>query len=276
MNDKRTPGFAIVSGASSGIGLACAKELARQGHPLALIARDAARLEKARALVEQAGSPEILVFSADVTDAQACARIVESVAVRRGSIDWLITCAGDVEPGMFHELSVDAHRRQMELNYFGTLQLAAPVAKRMIDQQAGNIVLISSAAAILGVAGYSAYGASKFAVRGLGEALSVELAPHGVVCSVAFPPDTATPQLERERVLRPWITEQIAAGAPVADPDVLAVRMICDAKRGRFILAPSMQFRAYAWLSSLYAPFFRRWQRKLLDRASPPQTAPKD
>lgn len=269
MPAENTHAYAIVSGASSGIGLACAKELARRGLRLALIARDAQRLESARILVEQAGAPEALVFAADVTDAHACAAIVEEVSQRSGRIEWVVTSAGDVEPGMFDSLGLETHRRQMEVNYFGTLNLVAPAARRMAAQGSGRIILISSAAAVVGVAGYSAYGASKFAVRGLAETLRIELAPRGVTCSIAFPPDTATPQLEKERALRPAITARIAASAPVAQPDVVAARMIADAARGRFILVPTLQLRAFMAVSSLYAPFFRRRQTRLLKALLP-------
>jgi 3-dehydrosphinganine reductase len=259
-------GYAIVSGASSGIGLACAKELGRRGQRVVLIARDAQRLEAARIAVESAGAPEALAFVADVTDAEACAAIVNALDKRQARIEWLVTSAGDVEPGLFDELGIEAHRRQMELNYFGTLNLTAPVARHMVAQGSGHIVLISSAAAVVGIAGYSAYGASKFAVRGLGEALRVELEPRGVVCSVAFPPDTQTPQLDRERARRPAITAQIAAGAPVADPDDVGIRMIADAARGMFILAPTRRLKAFILLGSLCAPLFRWRQLRVLKR----------
>lgn len=262
-------GYAIVSGASSGIGLACAKELARRGQRVVLVARDPQRLETARVAVERAGAPEALGVVADVTDAGACAAIVNDLSERRARIEWLITSAGDVEPGMFDELGIEAHRRQMEVNYFGTLHLAAPVARHMVAQGSGHIVLVSSAAAIVGIAGYTAYGASKFAVRGLAEAMRVELEPRGVFCSVAFPPDTKTPQLERERTRRPAITAKIAAGAPEADPDDVAARMIADAARGMFILTPTWRLRAFVLLGSLFARLFRRRQRRLLTQHGP-------
>jgi 3-dehydrosphinganine reductase len=266
MPPDQSRGYAIVSGASSGIGFACAKELARRGQRLVLIARDAQRLETARIAVEMAGAPEALAVVADVTDAGACASIVNDLNERQARIEWLVTSAGDVEPGMFDELEMDAHRRQMDLNYFGTLNLTAPVARHMVARGSGRIVLVSSAAAVVGIAGYSAYGASKFAVRGLAEALRVELEPRGVLCSVAFPPDTQTPQLERERARRPAITAQIAAGAPMAEADDVAARMIADAARGMFILAPTRRLRAFILLGSLCAPLFRWRQRRLLKR----------
>lgn len=257
-------GVAIVSGATSGIGLACARDLARRGHPIALIARDTVRLEQARQEVLAQGAPDVFTMSLDVTDAEKCALVVAQIAQGCEKIDWLITCAGDVEPGLFASLDADAYRRQMDVNFFGTLNLAAPVARLMIAQSSGRIVLVSSGAAFIGIAGYSAYGASKFAVRGLGETLRVELAPHGVSCCVAFPPDTETPQLARERGLRPEITARIAASGGSMSAQAVAQRIISQALKGRFLLAPSPLMQALSWTHSLYRPFFLAKQERLM------------
>lgn len=264
---KPRKGVAIISGATSGIGLACARDLARRGHSIALIARDPARLERARRDVLAQGAPDAFAFSLDVTDAEKCAQAVAQVVQACGTIDWLITCAGDVEPGLFVTLGADVFRRQMDVNFFGALNLAAPVARRMIAQSSGRIVLVSSAAAFIGIVGYSAYGASKFAVRGLGETLRVELAPHGVTCCVAFPPDTETPQLARERGLRPDVTARIAASGGSMSAQTVAERMISQALKGRFVLAPSLLTQALAWTHSFYRPFFLAKQERLMRQA---------
>ncbi len=264
MNAALKKGIAIISGGSSGIGFACACELAARGYRLALIARNVQRLEEARELVLKHGAPEVLTFSLDVVDEIACAKAVDQIIQDGETIEWLITSAGDAEPGLFVTQGIDAHRRQIDLNYFGTLNLVAPVANHMVAQGYGRIVLVSSAAAFVGIAGYSAYGASKFAVRGLGEALRIELAPHGVTCSVAFPPDTHTPQLARETGARPEITAVVASSGGSMRPQKVARKMIAQALKGRFVLAPSLLISLFGWTHSLYAPFFLARQVRLM------------
>lgn len=264
MSAVQKKGVAIISGGSSGIGLACACELAARGYRLVLIARDVQRLEAARDMALKHGAPEALTLSLDVVDEIACAKAVDQLIQDGETIDWLITCAGDVEPGLFETQGIDAHRRQFDLNYFGTLNLVAPVAHQMVAQGSGRIVLVSSAAAFVGIAGYSAYGATKFAIRGLGEALRIELAPHGVTCSVAFPPDTHTPQLAREAGVRPEITALVASSGGAMSPEMVARKMIAQALKGRFILAPSLLISLFSWTHSLCAPFFLARQTQLI------------
>ena len=257
---------AVISGGSSGIGLACARLLHLRGYHVTLLARDEARLENAcHAICKDAGQ-EIATRSLDVVNAADCEAAIEEIARKAGGIVWLITCAGMVEPGLFEALGLDSHRRQMETNYFGTLNLVTPVARVMASQGGGRITMVASGAAFVGIAGYSAYAPSKFAVRALGEILRVELAPRGIAVSVAFPPDTDTPQLAREELTRPAITRALAAGGGMASAERVAERLIAGAEAGRFMLTPSLLMTAFGWAHSLYAPFFRERQIKLMRR----------
>lgn len=148
--------LAVISGGSSGIGLECARVLCRRGYRVTLLARDGARLESARRTLLESTGREVSVRRLDVVNAQDCAQIISRIAEENGKIDWLITCAGIVEPGLFDRLTLDSHRRQMETNYFGTLNLVAPTAPLMASLGGGRITLIASGAAFVGIAGYSA------------------------------------------------------------------------------------------------------------------------
>jgi 3-dehydrosphinganine reductase len=255
---------AVISGGSSGIGLECARILCLRGYQVTLLARDDARLESARRSIKDDTGSEVAIRRLDVGDAQGCETAIADIAGATGKIDWLITCAGMVEPGLFGALPLESHRRQMETNYFGTLNLVAPTARIMASQGGGRITMIASGAAFVGIAGYSAYAPGKFAVRALGEVLRVELEPQGVCVSVAFPPDTDTPQLAEEQKARPQITRLLAAGAGVLPASHVAERMIRDAEAGRFMLTASKLMTAFGWAHSLYAPFFRKKQIRLM------------
>ncbi len=264
--------IALISGGSSGIGLSCAHWLAQRNYHVILLARDLRRLERAELNLRQAGHAAVEAHALDVCDAQACAVLIAAILRKHGRIDWLITSAGMVEPGMFLDLALASHRQQMETNFFGTLHLVQPIAAHMRNQGGGRITLIASAAAFAGVAGYSGYAPGKFAVRGLGEVLRVELAPFGIAVGVAFPPDTDTPQLAQENLLKPEATRQITAGGGVWPVDVIAARLLSQAEAGVFMIAPTRLIWAFGWLHSLYAPLFRWHQARILRNVSKSRT----
>jgi len=110
-------------------------------------------------------------------------------------------------------------RDQMDVDYFGTLHAIRAVVPSMIERRRGHLVTVSSTAGLIGVYGYSAYAPAKFAVRGLTETLRAELAPHGIVVSCVYPPDTRTPGFDAENALKPPETERISAAIKPRDAD---------------------------------------------------------
>ena len=260
---RRAP-VAVISGGSSGIGLEIARLLAERHFRIVVIARDVEKLAAAAAVLRSAGALEVRHLAIDVSNVEACTRGVATVVAEFGCIDWLITSAGMVEPGMFLDLPTDAHRRQMETNYFGTLNLVAPIARIMREHGGGRITMISSAAAFVGIVGYSGYTPSKFAVRALAETLRVELVPFGISVGVAFPPDTDTPQLAAEQEAKPVATKRITAGGGIMSAEKVARSIVEGALAGRFMLAPCRLIALFGWVHSLYAPIFRWRQARIL------------
>ena len=111
----------------------------------------------------------------------------------------------------------------MQVNFFGTLYAIRAVTPSMIERRRGRIVAISSAAGLLGVFGYSAYGSTKYAVRGLCDVLRTELKPHGVYVGCVFPTDVDTPQSAGEQEFLPDETKAIAGSVtPIAAEKVAA------------------------------------------------------
>lgn len=255
-------GPAVITGGSSGIGLAVALRLARRGHPVALVARREGLLDDAAATI-RAAVPDAIVTThpLDVADDDALAAAVAGIAAEHGPIAWLVAAAGIVEPGLFVDLPLEAHRRQMETNHFGTLAAVRAVLPSMRAAGSGRIVLVSSGAGLFGIWGYSAYAPSKFAVRGLAEVLRLELGAIGISVTLALPPDTDTPQLATERASRPAATEAIAAGGGVRSADDVAAAILAGADRGRFLVAPGTTLGLLARFHSPIAPILRQWQR---------------
>jgi 3-dehydrosphinganine reductase len=261
---------AVISGGSSGIGLELARRLGGEGWHVVLIARRQALLDEAAASLSRSGIAGVDTLSLDVCDASACAAAIAEVAARHGRIDWLITSAGIAEPGMFVDVPLENHRLQMEVNYFGSLNLIHPAAALMRRRRSGRITLVSSGAAFIGIAGYSAYAPSKFAIRGLAESLALELEGEGISVSVAYPPDTDTPQYTHENLTKPEATREITAVGGLMSAEAVARVMVEGAKAGKLMLLPGFLIKVLGPLHSLYAPVFRWQQRRILRKHRSP------
>jgi 3-dehydrosphinganine reductase len=269
-------GHAIISGGSSGIGLALAHGLARAGWDLTLFARNRERLVAARdALIAHGGA--VGTHSVDVADAAGVERASAAAIAELGPPALAVACAGIVVPGRLEAQPLEAFQRTMAVNYFGTLHLIRAVLPAMRAERAvlpgmrtergGRIVLIASGAALIGLYGFSSYAPSKFAVRGLAEALRSELAPEGVAVSVVYPPDTDTPGYREELRHRPEISHRLAATGGLMSAEAVAAAIFRGIARDRFVIAPGASMAALARLHSLAAPLLHRfWFDPLITR----------
>lgn len=259
---------AIITGGSSGIGLAAARYLAQRGMSISLVARDLDRLKTARALVEQSAreSAKVAIFTADVGDADALATALKESVIFAGPPSWAIACAGITRPGSFLELPLEVHEVQVRTNYFGTLNLTHILAPIMVKAGGGRMIFVASGAALAGIYGYSPYAPSKFAVRGLAEILRIELSVHKVSITVVYPPDTNTPQLAAEIPLRSKASEIISSLGGVWEPEDVARAMITGAERGRFTITPGWGLSLLNCFHSIIAPAFRAYQARVVRR----------
>lgn len=260
--------LAIISGGSSGIGFSVAEVLGKRGCTVAILARDPARLDQARANLEA----QRIVVSAhvlDVRDRAACTALADALVSEHGPPLWVVASAGIVEPGFFLEQDAAANLAQMETNFLGTANLVRAAAPSMVAAGRGHIAMVASAAGLFGVAGYAGYCASKFAVRGFAEALRIELAAAGVSVTVSVPPDTDTPQLAYERPLRPAAIAPFAGSGRSLPPQVVATHLVRTAERGGFLSAPTAQLAAIARMQGLASGIFARVQMRLLRRSKP-------
>ncbi len=249
---------AIITGGSSGIGLAIAQILAKTKWRLTLIARNTDQLNQAaRAL--KIDDDRIHLCPADVSDENGIHRAIKESIDKFGSPELLITSAGVANPGHFQALESRVFQEAMNINYFGTLypvQAASPFMRRA---GRGNIVMISSGAALVGVYGYSAYAPSKFAVRGLAEVLRGEFKPDGVTVSVVYPPDTDTPQLAQENQTKPAETFAISGNAKTWQANDVAQAIVKGINQNRFSITPGFEMSALNRLSSLINPLLQRY-----------------
>ena len=257
-----TPGHAVISGGSSGIGLAVARRLASTGWDLTILARERTRLAAAESeLMELCRDRRQRVVGrvVDVADNEAVVEGVAAAIASLGPPALIIASAGVVPPGRFDELPLEAFRQAMAVNYFGTLHLVRAVLPAMRRRGDGHIVMIASGVALIAFYGYTAYAPSKFAVRGLAEALRSELAADGIGVSIVYPPDTDTPMLRAELASRPAITSRLAGGARVLTADAVAAAILRGIGRRRFAIAPGWEMAGLNLLHSLIGPLLHRW-----------------
>jgi NADP-dependent 3-hydroxy acid dehydrogenase YdfG len=174
---------AIVTGASSGIGAATARLLARRGYRVTLAARSTATLQ---ALAAEIGA-DALAVTTDVRRRQDIRRMVDETLRRFGRVDVLVNNAGLGYASWVVEIDPDELRQQIETNLIGLIETTQAVLPHMLAQGAGHIVNVSSIAGLLGVPGLSVYNATKFAVNGFSEALRREVGAFGVQVSLLCP-----------------------------------------------------------------------------------------
>jgi short-subunit dehydrogenase len=177
----------IVTGASSGIGAATARELHRAGALPVLAARRADRLAALSAELDGA-----LAVPVDVTDPEAVARLVAATLDRHGRVDGLVNNAGAALSGPLLETDLDAFADVLALNVVGLLRLVQAVAGPMRAAGSGRIVNISSGTTRRTAVGVGAYAATKSAVNMLSAVAREELAADGIVVSTLLPSITAS------------------------------------------------------------------------------------
>ena len=236
---------AVITGGSSGIGLATAIALAAKGARVTVVARRPEPLAAAVAELRGRGADAAAV-ELDVSDREAVGRTFAEIVSDRAPVDILVCSAGVARPGYFEELPDEVFREMIEIDYFGTLWPIREVVPAMVERGSGSIVGISSDVGLIGVYGYTAYAAAKFAVRGLLESLRGELAPHGVHVGCCYPPDTDTPQLAWEDQFKPDETRAISATFKAIQPEQVADCIVTGIERERFALMPDLGSRLLA------------------------------
>jgi 3-dehydrosphinganine reductase len=263
----------LVTGGSSGIGLAFVRRVLGLGARVSVVALDDGDLETTGAELRRRGADH-LVVPADVADRDQVEAAVERATATLGPCDVLLTSAGVAHPGYFERLDDEIFRRTMEVDYFGTLHALRAVVPAMIDRRAGNVVGISSAAGLVGIFGYTPYAPAKFAVRGLLEALRCELEPYGVHVGCVCPPDTDTPQLEYENRFKPDETRAISGQIKPITADRMAAAIVRGVERQEFLIMADWQTRVLARTAGLlrgtyFASFDRRVRQARRSRVTP-------
>ncbi len=164
----------IVTGASSGIGLASARKFASMGAKMVLASRNIDKLEKiAKELSVVSHQQSVLCVKTDVTKEEDCKNLIERTIEYFGKIDVLINNAGISMRAVFNELDLDVIKRLMDTNFWGTVYCTKYALPYLLESK-GSVVGVISTAGYVGLPARTGYSASKFAVRGFLETLRIE------------------------------------------------------------------------------------------------------
>jgi len=186
----------LITGGSSGIGKATALRAARLGARVALAARSLEPLEAAASEVRTLGA-EVLTVPTDVGDPAACRAMVAATVARFGQLDVLINSAGISLRGDFEPTTPETTERIFRVNVLGTIY-ATQAAIPEVRKTRGSLIALASLAGKRGCPSYAIYGASKFAVCGLYEAIRIELSDDHIHVGVVSPGFVATPLREKQ------------------------------------------------------------------------------
>ncbi len=180
--DKKKVWF--VTGASKGLGLSLVKKLLSEGCQVAATSRDAASLSKAVAN----DTPNFLPLQVELLNEGSVVKAIENTITTFGGIDVLVNNAGYGQLGTLEEMSDAEARENFDVNVFGSLNIIRNVMPHFRAKKAGHVINISSIAGLLGTfPGWGVYCATKFAVVGLTEALSVEAKEFNVKATIVYP-----------------------------------------------------------------------------------------
>lgn len=226
----------FITGGSSGIGLELAKQAAGQGAQVSILARSLKKLEEAKQSIKLTTGIDVAIYSADVRDFEAVRKSIDQA----GPIDVLICNHGVFVAQELEKSSLEEFRFIIDINLMGTFHLIKAALPNMMknrpDKGPCSIAIISSQAGLGGIYGYSAYSASKFALRGMAEALQQEVIGYDIHVSLIFPPDTDTPGLAIESKRRPELTRTIAASSSSMKSGEVAKISLDGIRSGRFFV----------------------------------------
>lgn len=250
---------AIITGASSGIGLHLARELARRGYALALLAR---RTELLDGLARELG-PHNVAIGCDVIDSAAVRDAVRAAEERLGGpFDLAVANAGVSIPGHATKFNLAEAEQIIRVNLLGTFYLYDAVIPSMVERRGGRFVGVASIAGLRGLPTAGPYSASKAAMHAFLEAARIELKPYGVGVTIVNPGFVATPMTEKNRFRMPFLVQPEKAARVIADGIANGKRVV-EFPRPMSLLMRTVRYLPDALYERMMVPYARRRNEKV-------------
>lgn len=255
-----------------GIGKAVAIELLNRGAKVVINGRNATRLQATHEDLLLV-SPNVSMFAADVSDAQACDQLIRHAINRFGQLDALINNAGVSMEGEFEELQPEVFQKVMDVNFLG-VALATRAALPWLRKSGGSAVFVSSIAGVYGLPSFSPYSCSKMALTGLAESLKIELHGSGVHVGIAYLSFTQNdPDKKIYDAQGNLIPQPKRIDVPTTPPDVVARQILKMIEERRFKKIFSPLGMLIAFTARFCPPLFRliirlKYQKYINDQSS--------
>lgn len=244
LHDQHTPSLrplALVTGASSGLGLTFARQLAARGHNLILVARDGARLEAIAADLADNAGVDTRVIVADLSDSQGIDKVADFI--RANPIDVVVNGAGFGTRGSLARTDPDAQERMLQLHVVAVHRLTVAALPGMLARKRGALITISSVASFITSAGNANYCATKAYQRHYMDSLAEELKGTGVYAQVLCPGFTRTEFHQRGNMRMSHVPAMLWQ-----DADVVVRTSLAAMDRGRpSVVVPERKWRAIVW-----------------------------
>ncbi|MCP3928400.1 MAG: SDR family oxidoreductase [Bacteroidetes bacterium] len=259
----------VITGGSSGIGLATAKEFINLNANVFLLARNVERLEIAKKELQAISSKQIQVhtFPVDVSDKNAILATIEEIGSKFGGIHTLINNVGTSVHGRFEHLKLEDLEYVLEVNYLSCIYAIKAAFPFLKEAKNGHIGFVSSVAGYLGLIGVSTYAPTKFAMLGLAESLRQEMAEHDIGMTVIYPPDTDTPLLKRSLKNALPETKALSKKAKKVSPELVAQKFIEGILNKRFEVYCDFMSRPYRIIRTLFPRFYHNGTDRIIAKS---------
>ena len=234
---------AFITGGSTGIGLAIAKAMAKEGARVVLFARTIEKLEQAVKEIRMIAGTEAKAsyYSVDTSKSDEAKAVFDSAVNETTIPDFLINCVGMARPDYFENITPDIFDKTIKTNLYSTWNSAYSILPYMKQKRCGYVVNTSSIAGFLGVFGYTDYCMTKFGIIGFSDALRQELASYNIIVTVLCPPDTDTPGFELENKNKPEETKAIGGKAKLLKPEEVADALLKGLRKKKKMIIPGVE-----------------------------------
>jgi 3-dehydrosphinganine reductase len=240
----------VITGGSSGIGLAVAREFVRLQACVIIVSRNDEKLQAAKnALSAISKNAVVETIVADVANAGQITTTIELIVGKFGGIDLLINCAGISTCARFKDHSNTQLEKEMQVNYLGAVY-ATKAAWPYLKRSKGQVSFVSSVAGYIGVIGYSSYAPTKFAMTGLAECLRFEGKDDEIKASIIYPPDTDTPMMAKSRENCIPETMALSKNIKLKTAEEVAAIYIRGLQQNKFEMYCDVESRLIRWIKN--------------------------